>query len=65
MPESLAQSFLQGLSSAAIKEEDQIRNQETQANYKKMANASEGLAEKYLKEITHPSQVKKHRIENL
>ena len=59
LPESLVQSFLQGLSSDAIKQEDQIRNQDTQANYKKITTASERLAEKYLKEVTHPSQVKR------
>lgn len=59
LPESLAQSFLQGLPSAAIKEEDRTRNQETQANYNKIITASERLAGKYLKEVTHPSQVKR------
>ncbi len=58
LPESLAQSLLQGLSSAAIEKEDQTRNQQTRINYKKMITVSEKIANRYLKDITHPCQVK-------
>jgi hypothetical protein len=57
LPESFAQSLLQGLSSAAIEKEDHTRNQQTRANYKKMITISEKIANQYLKDITHPCQV--------